>query len=325
MQTAFITGIGGFGGSHLADLLISLGWQVAGSLSPNSNRGNIAHLDREIKIVECDMRDRELLLAVIAQLTPDAIFHLAARTAERDTRTNPQLAFDVTAIGTVNLLDAVRSAGLARTRVLIAGSSAEYGRVESDDPIDEDHSLSPVTTYGVTKIAQSMVALQYHLAYDMPIVRTRAFNHTGPRQAEQFSTASFAKQIAEIEAGILPPVMHVGDLSQRRDLSDVRDVVNGYLLALTHGNAGEVYNIASGSAVRTGDVLDRMIAMSKVKIEVAVDSEKLRPAEVAVQVGDACKLRETAGWMPLIPLEKTLADTLEYWRRRTAGCQAVAR
>jgi GDP-4-dehydro-6-deoxy-D-mannose reductase len=316
MQTACITGIAGFAASHLADLLLGHQWRVIGLASPQGNRSNIAHLGNHIEVIGCDIRDRDAVHKAISKARPDVIFHLAAKTIEQETRTDPRTAFDVTVLGTIHLLDAATSVGPNKIRVHVAGSSAEYGRVEEpENPINESQPFRPVGMYGVTKISQSMAGLQFHLAGKIPVIRTRAFNHTGPRQAQHFATSAFAKQIAEIEAGILPPLLKVGDLSQRRDLSDVRDVVRGYFLAATQGVSGEVYNIASGWSVQTQEVLDRLIAMSRVKIEVAIDPERLRPTEVAVQVGDSSKLRELTGWQPEIPMQQTLSDTLEYWRK----------
>lgn len=216
----------------------------------------------------------------------------------------------------VHLLEALRAAGLD-TRLHIAGSSEEYGEVHDGEvPVKESNPLRPLSPYAVSKIAQDLLAFQYFKSYGMWIVRTRAFNHEGPRRGDVFVTSSFAKQIALAETGKGPPVLNVGNLEARRDFSDVRDVVRAYWLVLELGVAGEVYNIGSGKAWRIADVAEMLIDMAKVPIEIRHDPARMRPSDVPLLQADTTKFRAATGWEPQIPFETTLRDTLEFWRER---------
>ena len=186
-------------------------------------------------------------------------------------------------------------------------------------PLTEDSPLRPLSPYGVSKVGQDMLAYQYHASYGMAIVRTRAFNHTGPRRGEAFATSTFAKQIAEIELGMRDPVVHVGNLSAQRDFTDVRDVVRAYFLACTQGEPGEVYNICTGISVTIQEILDTLLELAQCEVSVEIDPERLRPSDVQLLRGDASKLTEATGWRPEIELRQTLADLLEYWRERLKG------
>jgi GDP-4-dehydro-6-deoxy-D-mannose reductase len=179
--------------------------------------------------------------------------------------------------------------------------------------------LRPLSPYAVSKVAQDLLGFQYHCSYDMFIVRTRAFNHSGPRRPEAFVDSGFAWQIARIEAGLQEPVIWVGNLEAQRDFTDVRDIVRAYWLALEKGVPGEVYNIASGKAWRIREVLDLLLSMAKVPVEVRQDPARMRPSDVPVLVGDSTKFRQQVGWQPQIPYEQTLRDMLDYWRARTKG------
>jgi GDP-4-dehydro-6-deoxy-D-mannose reductase len=168
----------------------------------------------------------------------------------------------------------------------------------------------------VSKVAQDMLAYQYWMSYRLHVVRTRGFNHTGPRRGEVFVTSNFARQIAEIEKGVREPVVRVGNLEALRDFTDVRDMVRAYWLALEHGEPGEVYNIASGRSYTIRQVLDTLLELAHVQVEVREDPARLRPSDVQVLVGDSSRLRRLTGWEPTIPFEVTLKDILEYWRQR---------
>jgi GDP-4-dehydro-6-deoxy-D-mannose reductase len=216
----------------------------------------------------------------------------------------------------LHLLEAVRAGG-ATPRILAVGSTDEYGLVRPDEvPLREDAPLRPVSPYAVSKVAQGYLALQYALSPGLHVVRTRTFHHTGPRRGEQFAESSFARQLAEIEAGLRPPSMEVGNLDVVRDFTDVRDVVRAYWMLLDRGASGEVYNVCSGRGVRLGELLERLIALSGRRVEVSVDAARLRPVDAPVLVGDPGRLRAATGWEPTIPLERTLADLLDYWRER---------
>ncbi len=185
---------------------------------------------------------------------------------------------------------------------------------EHEAPITETNPLRPLSTYAVSKVAQDFMAYQYFKSYGIFTVRTRGFNHTGPRRGDVFVTTNFARQVADIEAGLKAPVIHVGNLEARRDFTDVRDMVHGYWLSLEKCEPGEVYNIASGKAYAIQEVLEILLSYSTAKVDVQVDPERLRPSDVPLLLGDAGKFRLATGWEPTIPFEKTMEDLLNYWR-----------
>jgi GDP-4-dehydro-6-deoxy-D-mannose reductase len=218
----------------------------------------------------------------------------------------------------VHLLDAARRCGL-RPDVLVVGSAEEYGAVLPEElPIRESVPLRPASPYAVSKVAQGALALLYGPAGGMRVVLTRTFHHTGPGRGEAFAESSFARQVAEIEAGLRPPVLKVGNLDAVRDFSDVRDVVRAYWMLLDRGEGGTAYNVCSGQGRRIRDLLDTLLAASTARVDVQVDPARLRPSDVPVQVGDASRLRAATGWEPRIPLERTLSDLLDDWRARVA-------
>ena len=205
---------------------------------------------------------------------------------------------------------------LIAPRIQIAGSSEEYGLVHEDElPIRETNPLRPLSPYAVSKVAQDMLAYQYHRSYQLPAIRTRGFNHTGPRRAPVFVASDFARQIVEIERGNHEPCMRVGNLEARRDFTDVRDMVRAYWLATEKGEPGEVYNICSERCYAIREILDLLLGMSSVKISVEQDPRRLRPSDVPVLLGDCSRFRRQTGWEPTIPFEQTLRDLLDYWRQ----------
>ena len=314
---ALITGITGFVGSHLAELLLDRGFEVYGTLRWRSPMENISHLLSRIELVECDLRDASSVKEALHQSKPEYIFHLAAQSFVPASWRAPAETLSTNVIGQVHLFEAIREKGL-KCRIQIAGSSEEYGLVlESEVPITELNPLRPLSPYAVSKVAQDMLAYQYFRSYGMHLIRTRAFNHTGPRRGEVFAESSFARQIAEIEAGKREPILRVGNLDAKRDYSDVRDVVKAYLLGLEKGEAGEVYNICSGITNPVRHILDTLLSFTTAKIEVTQDPARLRPSDVTVLWGDASKFRKQTGWKPEIPLEQTLRDLLNYWRGRS--------
>jgi GDP-4-dehydro-6-deoxy-D-mannose reductase len=204
--------------------------------------------------------------------------------------------------------------------VVVVGSAEEYGPVAPDElPIREGAPLRPASPYAVSKVAQGALALLYGPAGGMRVVLTRTFHHTGPGRGEAFAESSFARQIAEIEAGLRPPVLKVGNLEAVRDFADVRDVVRAYWLLLERGEGGAAYNVCSGKGRRVRDLLDTLLAASRARVEVRVDPDRLRPADVPAQVGDPSRLRAATGWEPRIPIERSLLDLLEDWRTRTGA------
>jgi len=316
MKRVLITGVTGFAGSHLADHVLAdhPGVEIFGTYRWRSRRENIEHLGGKIRLVEADLGDMTALRQALEVSQPDAIFHLAAQSFVPTSWTAPAETFHVNATGQVHLFEAIRSLGLDPV-VQIACSSEEYGLVLPDEtPITEQNPLRPLSPYAVSKVAQDFLGYQYFRSYGLRAIRTRGFNHEGPRRGEVFVMSNFARQIAAIEAGRQEPVIRVGNLDSVRDFTDVRDMVRAYWLAAEKGEPGEVYNIASGSGITIREMLDRLVAMSSVELRIETDPARMRPSDVEVLLGDSSKFREATGWEPRIPLERTLADTLAYWR-----------
>ncbi len=316
---ALVTGITGFAGSHLAEHLLSLeDIEVYGTIRWRSRQENIEGIRDRVTLVECDLMDATAVDHVIEQVRPDRIFHLAAQSFVPTSWLAPAETLTNNIMGQLNLFEATRRAG-QDPLIQIACSSEEYGLVYEDEvPMNEENPLRPQSPYAVSKIAQDFLGYQYFCSYGLRTVRTRTFNHTGPRRGEVFVTSSFARQIAEIEHGLAEPVLRVGNLEARRDFTDVRDVVRAYWLALERGEPGEVYVIASGRDFRISEVAEMLLAMARVPIRVEQDPARMRPSDVPVLLGDSTKFRRRTGWEPEIPFEKTLEDLLEYWRARVA-------
>ncbi len=314
-----VTGAGGFVGGHLVELLRreAPATRVHGVVLPH---GSLAWSTTEgVRIVEADLDDPAAAAAVIEEVRPEGVVHLAGQSSVHQSWLDPGGTLRTNVLGIVHLLDAARRAGL-RPAVLVVGSAEEYGPVsEAELPIPEDAPLRPASPYAVSKVAQGALALLYGPAGGMRVVLTRTFHHTGPGRGEAFAESSFARQIAEIEHGLREPVIEVGNLDAVRDFTDVRDVVRSYLLLLEKGEPGQAYNVCSGRGRRIRDVLDLLLASSSARVELRVDENRLRPSDVPAQVGDPSRLRAATGWQPRIPLEETLADLLADWRARVAG------
>lgn len=312
-----ITGVSGFTGSHLAEYFLSKGHdELHGTIRWRSDLQNIAHIRRDFALHECDISDASAVKSVIMQVKPDQIFHLAAQSYVPFSWRAPHQTLSTNILGEVNLFEALRQAGM-QTLTHIAGSSEEYGMVYPEElPIKETNPLRPLSPYGVSKVAQDLLGYQYFKSYGLPIIRTRAFNHEGPRRGEVFAPSNFAKQIVEIEKGKREPVIHVGNLSAVRDYLDVRDVAIAYALALTKGSPGEVYNICSGKGEKIEDMLNMLLSLSRVKVKIEKDPTRMRPSDVELLVGSSEKFRQATGWKPQIPFLQTLQDLLDYWRTR---------
>jgi len=315
MARALITGINGFVGSHLAEYLLEhTDWQVAGTVyGPEEN---IEHLQDRLELYPAELSELETVTSIVERAKPDYIFHLAAQPLVSLSRHDPWGTMANNIRLQLNILEAIARLG-STARILVIGSSEEYGLVRPDElPIKETNPLRPTSPYAVSKVAQDMLGLQYHLSHQLFTVRVRPFNHIGPRQRLGFVAPDFASQIAEAEAGLREPVIQVGNLEPQRDFSDVRDVVQGYHLLITQGQPGEVYNLGSEKAHSVGEMLETLIAMSKVPITVEQDPERVRPTEVAVIVSDCARIREQTGWRPKISFEQSLQAVLDYWRKR---------
>ena len=314
-----ITGFTGFVGSHLADHLLERGdCEVFGLYRWRSRMENVNHLLDRVTLIEGDIADAAAMRRALEISRPDWIFHLAAQSFVPTSWNSPNETLDVNVSGQINLFEAMRQLGL-NSRVQIACSSEEYGLVHADElPIREENPLRPLSPYAVSKVTQDMLAYQYHQSYGIDAVRTRGFNHTGPRRGQVFVCSNFAHQVASIEAGLQDAVIRVGNLDARRDFTDVRDMVRGYVLALEKGAPGACYNICHGEAYRIGDVLQMLLDMANLEVKVEEDPSRMRPSDVPVLLGSYDQFREATGWEPRIPFEQTLRDLLDYWRDRLA-------
>jgi GDP-4-dehydro-6-deoxy-D-mannose reductase len=311
-----VTGITGFVGSHLAELLLKKGMTVYGIERWRSKKDNVEHLKEKIHFLYCDMRDATAIHEVIFKIKPNRIFHLAAQSFVPTSWLAPAETLTTNILGELNLFEAVRQSGLKPT-IQIACSSEEYGVVYPNElPIKETNPLRPLSPYGVSKVGQDLLGYQYFKSYGLKVIRTRAFNHTGPRRGDVFMTSSFAKQIALIEKGLQPPILWVGNLAPRRDFTDVRDVVRAYWLATEKGKPGEVYNICSGKDYSARQVLSILLKLTRKKIAVRQDPKRMRPSDVMRLLGNNTKFRKATGWKPEIPFTQTLEDLLNYWRER---------
>jgi len=310
-----ITGITGFVGSHLVDYLIAKeDVEIYGIHRWRSRTENIDHVVHKLHLVECDIRDSTSVKNVVDTIKPDRIFHLAAQSFVPTSWHAPAETISTNIIGNLNIFEAVRQSG-TNPRLQIAGSSEEYGLVYDNElPINEDNPLRPLSPYAVSKVGQDLLGYQYYMSYQLDVVRTRAFNHTGPRRGHVFVSSNFAKQIADIEKGKIEPVIYTGNLDARRDFTDVRDMVKAYWLALEKCKGGEVYNICSGKDYSIKEILDILLSYTKVKIQIKQDPKRLRPSDVPVLRGDNTKFCRETGWKPEIPFEQTLLDILNFWR-----------
>jgi len=311
---ALITGVGGFAGSHLSDYLLSqTDWQVAGCVLPG---WDCSRLDRRVTCIELDLRDPQAVRAMLDRSTPDVIFHLAGQASTPAAWDDPWGTLENNIRAETNLFDGLVKLG-ARPRVMVVGSGDEYGLVRPEDlPLREGSPFRPHNPYAVSKVAQDLLGLAYFLSHGLPVLRVRPFNHIGPRQSDSFVVPAFAKQIAAIEAGQQEPVVCVGNLSARRDFTDVRDVVRAYYLVVTQGQPGEVYNIGSGRACAIQTILDILLSYSRVVIRVESDPARMRPSDTLEIQCDTSKLYAATGWQPTIPLEQSLRDVLDEWRAR---------
>ena len=321
INKVLITGITGFVGSHLADYILEKHPKVKiiGLARWRSPTDNIGHILDKIKLMYGDLVDYPSLKTMLSEEKPDAIFHLAAQSYVPYSYKAPVATLESNIIGTCNLLEVVKEFKLEQKYnpvIHICSSSEVYGQVQKGEtPIKEINPFRPASPYAVSKVGEDMLAKQYWDSWKIQTIRTRMFTHTGPRRGSVFVVSNFARQIAAIEAGLKKPVVKVGNLDSIRTFTDVRDAVHAYWLLVTKCPPGEVYNIGGVETMKVGEMLDTLLKMSKVKkIKVEVDPSRLRPSDVTLQIPSTEKFNKETGWKPEIKFEKTLKDTLNYWR-----------
>lgn len=310
---ALIIGCTGCAGSHLADFLLTKGYEVYGTKRTISSRNNIKHILDKIELLDIDLALHESISRIFEKSKPDHVYFLASQGSSYSTKhiyeTNVQGAL---------LFFETAAALHYRPKFILASSSAVYGMQKDPYPITENNPLLPSNHYALSKMFQEEIAKYFFLNYDIDITIARPFNHPGPRENPALVCSDFARQIVEIEKGKKKPFIRVGDLDSKRDFTDVRDVVRAYYLLAEKGGKGEIYNICSGKGYSIKIVLDELISMSTAAIEVETDSTRFRTNEVRSQVGDNSKLFSQIGWKPQIQLEVTLKDVLNYYRKRVS-------
>lgn len=309
---ALVTGAAGFVGGYLINCLREdMQYQVAAAKRETETLPVPAD-----QILSFDLLDGQSTRELLEAAQPDCIFHLAAQSSVALSWKDPWQTVDVNIKGTLNLLEAARALD-KQPRILLIGSSEEYGHVREDElPVREENPVRPGNLYAATKVCQTQIGKIYADAYGMPIVMVRAFNHIGPGQSSQFVVADFCRQVAEFEKGLRPPVLRVGNLQARRDFTDVRDVVRAYALLMEKGSAGELYNVGSGRAIAIESILAILLQYAACEIVVERDPGKIRPLDMPVVQADIGKLARDTGWQPLQKIEDTIGETLEWWRRQ---------
>lgn len=309
MNKGLVIGAAGFVGKYLIEAMHSDGMEVYATKLPHEKL-ETSHA----QVMDLDIMDKEAVAALLFEVRPDYIFHLAAQSSVGLAWKNPGLTVDVNIKGSLNVMDAVRELFYA-PRVLLIGSGEEYGHIlPGETPISETNAIRPGNIYAATKACQNMIGNIYYRAYDMRLMMVRAFNHIGPGQASTFVVSDFCRQVAEIEKGIREPVMMVGNLAAKRDFTDVRDVVKAYVSLIQLGEPGETYNVGSGKAREIRSILELIVSQSDREIRIEVDPNKIRPVDVPIIEADITKLNRLTGWRPRIPLEQTVRETLDYWR-----------
>ena len=325
-KRAFITGITGMVGSHLADYLLEYtDWDVIGLCRWRSPLDNIEHLlprvdkkDR-IQLLYGDLNDYPSLQTALKASRPDYVFHLAAQSYPRTSFDAPIDTLNTNVLGTARLLEAIRHEEGLNPVVHVCASSEVFGRVPKEKlPISEDVTFHPASPYAISKVGADLVGRYYGEAFNMPVISTRMFTHTGPRRGDVFAESTFAKQIAMIEHGLIPPIVKTGNLDSLRTFADVRDAVAAYYLLVTvNPIPGEYYNIGGTHTCTVREMLEKLISLSTVKdITLETDPERLRPIDADLQVPDTTKFRKHTGWEPRISFDQTMQDLLDYWRGR---------
>ncbi len=311
---AFITGVTGFAGSHLAENLLQHNIEVFGTTLRGESRKNVASIEKDITIIPAALNDTKTLQKSIDRVKPHWVFHLAALAAVGKSFSTPVETMMVNFVGTLNFYEILRTAKSIE-KIIFVSSADVFGPLPpAKMPIKPDYQLQPVSPYGASKAAADIMSYQYFRAYGLPIVRIRAFNHTGPRQTTGYVIPDFCSQIVKIERSRKNGVIKVGNISAKRDIADVRDIVNGYRLAAKKGKPGEAYILASGKARSISHFLRVLTALSTAEIEIKVAKQLLRPVEVPVLVGSIAKSKKELDYSPKYSIEQTLLDTLDFWR-----------
>ena len=317
MKRVLITGITGFVGSHMSDYLLkNTDCQLFGLKRPNSRLRNIHHIKNKITFYDGDLIDQTSLINLLQKIKPHEIYHFGAMSWVTPSWDMPAAYMQTNAIGTINLFEAMRITA-NKAKVLISCTPEEYGDVPQDlIPITEKTRIHPINPYAASKAAQDMVCMVYFASYDIPIIRTRAFNHEGPRRDILGANASFAYQIARIERKLQEPIIKVGNLEAKRNFTDVLDLVKAYYLSMEKGVPGELYLIGSQNIFTMEKCLKTLISLSSFsdKISYTVDPERIRPTELRTFIGEFKKFNDLTGWEPTIPFEETMKSVLEYWR-----------
>lgn len=327
-QRALITGITGMVGSHLAEYLIEhTDWEVDGMCRWRSPLNNLETLvprinagDR-VRLLYGDIRDTLAVQDIVRKSTPDYVFHLAAQSYPRTSFESPLDTLDTNIQGTARLLEALRITA-PNAVIHVCASSEIFGRVPKDKiPIDEECGFHPASPYAISKVGTDLIGRYYAEAFDMTVMTTRMFTHTGPRRGDVFAESTFAKQIALIEAEMIPPVLKVGNLDSLRTIADVRDAVRAYYMLVTiNPTAGAYYNIGGTHSCTVRDILNTLLSYSAMKDDISIetDPDRIRPVDADLQVPDTRKFIDHTGWAAEIPFDQTMRDLLEYWRTRVA-------
>lgn len=314
MTRVLITGIAGFAGSHLADqLLADSTIFIAGIHHPSHPSQYLAERDR-FDLHYLDILEPSELDRVVREISPDVIYHLAGLAHIHESWTYRKATIETNFLGSFHLLEACRKLPKF-PKVLLIGSGECYGVVPlNEQPISEERPLIPASPYAVSKIAQEILGMEYGRAEKFPVYLCRPFNHTGPRQKETFVCSAFAMQIASAELGLAEPEIKVGNLTAKRDFSDVRDAVSAYRAIVEQGRPGEPYNVCSGNPVSIQEILDILISHASIKLHVTVDAERIRPVDMPLLVGNPGKLIDETRWHSRFTISETLLDLLNYWR-----------
>lgn len=309
-----ITGITGFVGKYLARYLVKQNSEINifGTYVDEKEYLSFANEFKKVRIFKCDITDDLEADKVIKKSTPDYVYHLAAMSSGNES--DRKKVFKVNVDGTVNILRFCQALS-KKTRIMLASTSYIYGSSKNCRPFTENDAENPVGIYAESKLEMERVAKKY-ITDQVEIIISRAFNHTGPGQTENFVVPAFAKQIAEIEKGIKQPVIQVGNLNAVRDFLDVRDVIRAYHLLATEGKSGEIYNLASGKHYSIAEILELLLSLSEIKIKIKKDSSRMRPSDIACSVGSFSKINKELGWSPEIDFKDTLKLTLDYWRSK---------